>query len=516
MTRERIECPCCSELIMRDARKCRFCREWLSASEPSVNGSHLIEETGRAKPRRDALEEVRKNNLATVEGIEGRSRSIERIERRASSLPDRNDGYADRTVEAPERVESDSSPYRGTIENIWRRAEPLGKAQHGADKLADGGDSPAGEQQKGEKVVEESAVPSAAGISSAETLQSNRIMEWTRIKNTQYGADGLTGGDDSPAGEQHDGEKVVEEPAAPLAAENSSAETLDSNRSMEWARIKDTQYGADGFAVGDDSPAGEQHNDEEVFEEPAAPSAAEISSTETPESGPAKKRGIRIPWLRVLMLLLYLGTVGALAVSESNARRTLREARAKESAQEYGAAFGMYRHVLDAFPFSFGTIEARQSLRRICQAEAFEMPEPSWLAAVPNLLGSKADMPDFHLLPSMAWPVSAVLLLLVLVTRIFRPGVAFLALLLMVVAIAGSVAQFASYGSISLPPAADAVQEFMQTTPAVYLASYLLLVLTALMTLTATAKRPSAHVEKLGELWDRVDSGREEIAGGIS
>ena len=92
-------------------------------------------------------------------------------------------------------------------------------------------------------------------------------------------------------------------------------------------------------------------------------------------------------------------------------------------------------------------------------------------------------------------------LFLAFVTRILRPGVALLALFLMVVAVAGLAAQLTWYGSISLPPVAEVAREFMQATPAVYFASYLLLVLTALMTLTATSKRPDGHIEEPEELW---------------
>jgi hypothetical protein len=208
------------------------------------------------------------------------------------------------------------------------------------------------------------------------------------------------------------------------------------------------------------------------------------------------------------MFLFYLGIIGALAVSEFAAQGTLRDARAKEGVQDYDAALSTYRGVLDGVPFSFGTIEARQSLDRLCQSQGLEMPTPSWRPVVENLLGSGQDMPDVHLLPLVAWPVSAALLLLVFVTRILRPRVAFLALLLMIVAMAGSISQLAWCGSIALPAAAEAAQGFMQTMPAVYLASYLLLLLTALMTLTATRKRASRPTAKPEELWDVADGGR--------
>ncbi|MHC4116717.1 MAG: hypothetical protein ACYSWO_04335 [Planctomycetota bacterium] len=408
-------------------------------------------EIDRAEPRRGAFEEVRNNYLTTVEGIEGRSRSIESIEHRADSIPDRNDSHADRTVEAAELVESDRQPSRGKIEKIWRNPEPLEPVE--------------------------------------------------KTKDQDCSLTDLNGG---TADEQHEDEKAVEASPLPLAPEIDSAETLKLGPIMEG-----TQRGDDLIPHVDDDPLGEQHTDKKAVEVPPVPWAMEISPEETLEPGPARK-GTRIPWLRVLMVLLYLGAVGALVVSESSARKILRDARAKESALEHEAAFGMYREVLDGYPFSFGTIEAKRSLRRMSEAGAFEMPEPSWLASIENLLGAEGELSDVHLLPFVVWPVSAVLLLLVFVTRIFRPSVAFMALLLMAVAIAGSIAQFASYGSISLPPVAGAARGLMRATPAVYVATYLLLALTALMTLTAPTKRPAVQTEEVEELWETIDPAREQ------
>ena len=126
------------------------------------------------------------------------------------------------------------------------------------------------------------------------------------------------------------------------------------------------------------------------------------------------------------------------------------------------------------------------------------MPKPSWLLRVGDLFGGKdADLPDVYLLPFVAWPVSAVLLLLVFLTRIFRPGAALLALLLMILAIAGSAAQFAWYGLIPLAPVVEATQDFMQTPVAVYSASYMLLAMTALMTLTAATRRRNPQLTRI-------------------
>ena len=113
------------------------------------------------------------------------------------------------------------------------------------------------------------------------------------------------------------------------------------------------------------------------------------------------------------------------------------------------------------------------------------------------MFGEDVPLVDVYLLPFLAWPVSALLLLLVFVTRISRPGVAILGLLLLLVAVAGAVVQFSSYGLIPLPTVADPARELMQRPAAAYLISYLLLAATAFMTLTARGKRQSRHIARM-------------------
>ena len=245
--------------------------------------------------------------------------------------------------------------------------------------------------------------------------------------------------------------------------------------------------------------AGQDQNSERIrhVEQSPVRVAREIIPGQGLDAGLITKRR-RIPWARVLLLILYLGIAAAMVVFELRAREILSDAAAKEKAQDPNAAFAMYGEIRDSFPFSFATIEARQGLLRICQSPDRQMPKPSWLLRVGDLFGGKdADLPDVYLLPFVAWPVSAVLLLLVFLTRIFRPGAALLALLLMILAIAGSAAQFAWYGLIPLAPVVEATQDFMQTPVAVYSASYMLLAMTALMTLTAATKRRNPQLTRI-------------------
>ncbi|MHC4297176.1 MAG: hypothetical protein ACYS7Y_07745 [Planctomycetota bacterium] len=184
----------------------------------------------------------------------------------------------------------------------------------------------------------------------------------------------------------------------------------------------------------------------------------------------------RIPWQRMILLIVYLGIAVAMGVSEFSARKALREAREKENVPDYGGAFVAYEDLVEAFPFSFAAIEATQSLHRLSDSrEELEMPRPSWIRKVEDVLGELNDA-DVYLLPFVTWPACVVLLLLVSVTRIFRPVAAVLSFLLMIVAAAGSIAQFSWYGLIPLTPVANVAQNVMQ------------LLTTALMTLTAASK----------------------------
>lgn len=224
--------------------------------------------------------------------------------------------------------------------------------------------------------------------------------------------------------------------------------------------------------------------------------------TQGHESGSAKKR-CRIPWLRIILVMAYLGIVAALVISEFNAHRILRDAQANENAQNYRAAFSMYQDITEAFPFSFAIIGAQQHLSRLCDPNDSEMPKPSWRLAAENMLGTELNAYNIYPLPSVTWPACAVLLFLVLLSRIRRYGVALLVLLLMIVAIAGVVVQFSWYGLTSFEPMTDVVQELMRAPLAVYCASYVLLILTAMMTLTATSKHKSRRKNKTATAKER-------------
>lgn len=209
-----------------------------------------------------------------------------------------------------------------------------------------------------------------------------------------------------------------------------------------------------------------------------------------------RKERRRIPWLRGLLLILYVGAASAMFVLESGAGELLRGAAAREN-EDPNEAFESYKSVVDTFPLSFAVIKARQGQSRISESTESVMPEPSWPLGLGGLFGEDTAPRDLYLLPFLAWPVSALLLLLVFLTRISRPVVAISVLLLTIVAVAGAVVQFSSYGLIQLPPVADPARDLMQIPANAYFAGYLLLVTTAIVTLTARGRRQSRHMAKM-------------------
>ena len=235
---------------------------------------------------------------------------------------------------------------------------------------------------------------------------------------------------------------------------------------------------------------------DDIEESPPRVAREVIPSEGLAASVVVRKERRPIPWLRALLLILYLGAAGAMFVLESGAGELLRGAAAQEN-EDPNEAFGSYKRVVDTFPLSFAVIKARQGLSRISESTESVMPDPSWPLGLGGLFGDDTAPRDFHLLPFLAWPVSALLLLLVFVTRISRPGVAILGLLLLIMAVAGAAIQFSSYDLIQLPSVADPARAFLQRPAVAYFASYILLVITALMTLTARGKRQSRHMARV-------------------
>ncbi len=192
-----------------------------------------------------------------------------------------------------------------------------------------------------------------------------------------------------------------------------------------------------------------------------------------PSLSPRKRR---IGWLRIILTIVYMGVIIAFVIYERNAHEELNRGRESDNLQKYQEAREQYREVIEEYQLSFAVIEARKNLRR-----------------VEDQLGNDFSIDDVYWLPFVTWPVCSVLLFLVFVTRILRPGMAFLAFLLLLLGIFGSVLQLAWYGLIPIEPMAVIVQEFASEPKGTFVTGYIMLIITAMMTLTATRKLPFGH-----------------------
>lgn len=199
------------------------------------------------------------------------------------------------------------------------------------------------------------------------------------------------------------------------------------------------------------------------------------SPGEKSKTKPSPKKH-RIAWLRIILAIVYLGIIIGFVIYERNAQEVLHSGQGLENHQKYQDAQEKYNEVIEGFWLSFAVIDAREGLRR-----------------VEDQLGNKFITDNVYWLPFIAWPICSVLLFLVFLTRILRPGIACLTFLLLLLAICGSVLQLALCGLISFELTAEIVQELVAKPVEVFIASYILIIITAMMTLTAPRKVPFGY-----------------------
>jgi hypothetical protein len=187
-------------------------------------------------------------------------------------------------------------------------------------------------------------------------------------------------------------------------------------------------------------------------------------------------RNRRINWSRLMFSIVYIGIIVAFVVYEMNAQKVLTNGHELEKVEKLQEARDEYLKVTNDYRLSFAVIGAQSDLERI-QAQ----------------LEDKVSIDSVYWLPFVTWPVCSVLLFLIFVTRIHRAGIAFLAFLLLLLGIFGSVLQLSWYGLISIKPLEGVIQQFEKEPMGIFFASYLLLIVTAIMTLTATRRFPFGH-----------------------
>ncbi|MCP4452243.1 MAG: hypothetical protein GY809_12335 [Planctomycetes bacterium] len=174
---------------------------------------------------------------------------------------------------------------------------------------------------------------------------------------------------------------------------------------------------------------------------------------------------------------------------ERSALDGLSAAKANEGNSDDVAALEAYEGIRDEFPFSFSSIEAYTGIQRIVDQGVLVSDTPVKPPILGEFIGEEFEKSAVYWLPLAAWPVCVVLLLLVFLTRILRAGVAFLSFILGAVSVTGTALQISWYGLISLGQFSELSHELMDRPLILFGATYGLMAMTALMTLTRTRRR---------------------------
>jgi hypothetical protein len=225
---------------------------------------------------------------------------------------------------------------------------------------------------------------------------------------------------------------------------------------------------------------------------PASGAGAQPGRKSPESSGPkvkAKAAKGGFPWLRTLLFLAYMALVAGLVMMERDAMDRLSAAKASEDNRDYSGALEGYEEVRDQYQFSFSAIKAFEGIRRVADQGQVTAHPPKKPPVLGECIGEELAGEAVYWLPFVAWPLCAVLLFLVLLTRILRPGVVFLSLLLVAAAVAGTAVQISWDGLFKIEQLAEVSQTLMKQPLVLYGATYGLMVITALMTLTRTRRR---------------------------
>lgn len=183
------------------------------------------------------------------------------------------------------------------------------------------------------------------------------------------------------------------------------------------------------------------------------------------------------PWIRVALMLTYIGLGVALIIYETNAHKILFRGQRAAHSQHYQTAGLAYRIVIEKFPLSFAVIEAKKGLDGIKVAiQGSSLPNrlnTSWMART-------LDPYSLDWLPFLAGIACSAVLFLVFLTRIRRKFVASFALAMFCISAFWAVGQLSLYGW-------RLMAHLFVERQAVYIGTYVLIGATVLLTLSRTA-----------------------------
>ena len=183
-----------------------------------------------------------------------------------------------------------------------------------------------------------------------------------------------------------------------------------------------------------------------------------------------------MPVFRVVLGLVYLAALGGGISYEYNARQLLDQASRAGTPAE---AAEKDSQLVERYPFSIAVVEARRSL----VAGAYR-PQRTLMTPLEQRFGERFSPFHMYWLPFFAAPLAAVILLLVFLARLGRPGVAVVSLLLAAAAAGLFVVQVQYYGFFESSAVAAAGKQVMYDPTLVYIVACMLLTLAALLSLT--------------------------------
>ena len=201
----------------------------------------------------------------------------------------------------------------------------------------------------------------------------------------------------------------------------------------------------------------------------------------------------RIPWIRILLALVYIGLGIGFGVYEVNAHKFLNRGHLAEESQKYQTAGMCYMVVIENYPFSFAVIEAKNGLRGIEPAlEDSPIPDRLGTSWLEHAGGERFNPYSMSWLPFAGNSLSLILLSLIFLTRLRRRGLAVFVFLWMCAASLCLAAQLAWYGWVDQPELARAAEMCFSSPPLAYIATYILFLATVLLSLS----RPRQAVAK--------------------
>jgi hypothetical protein len=207
---------------------------------------------------------------------------------------------------------------------------------------------------------------------------------------------------------------------------------------------------------------------------------------------PSRRR--RIPWLRVTLFCVYVAAIIAFGLYERAAHQILSKAGDLQQQRKYGAASVAYKLVVERYPLSLAVPQARAGLAAI-EPAAVQRAIPGRLrqTLLEGLLGSRMDPYVVDQLPIVGWTSCAGVLLLVFLTRVSRrAGWAVLALFVGAASAFGGALLLGISGFIPIAWAAEivnALQPALIEPTAIYLATWTVIGVTMMLTLSPTSRR---------------------------